>query len=63
MTRESVRDAVMGAIMMMILMSIGQQMGPEHQQAVQIKQLKTECEKFLPRNEHCKIVLVPTSKD
>ena len=33
MTRESVRDAVMGAIMMMILMSIGQQMGPEHQQA------------------------------
>lgn len=63
MNREDVYSAVMGAVVMMILMSIGQQMSPEHQQAVEIRKLKTECEQFLPRNEHCKIVLMPTSKD
>lgn len=63
MTRENVRDAAMGAILMMVLMSFGNQMSPEHQQYIEVKKLKTECEKFLPRNEHCKIVLLPTSKD
>ena len=63
MIRESMRDFTFGALTMLILMSVGTQLGPEHQQYVEIKKLKTECEKFLPRNEHCKIVLMPTSKD
>ena len=63
MDKETVRDVALGAIVMLVLMSFGNQMSPEHQQYVEVKKLKTECEKFLPRNEHCKIVLLPTSKD
>lgn len=63
MGRDSVRDFVLGAMLMMAIMSIGHQLSPENQQAIEIKKLKAECEQFLPRNEHCKIVLMPTSKD
>ena len=57
------RSFAFGALFMLIVSIVIQHNSPAYDQLVEIKKLKTECEKFLPRNEHCKIVLMPTSKD
>ena len=61
--RSEFRSFVLGSFMMLIASMIIQHTSPEYNQFQEIKQLRAECEKFLPRNEHCKIVLMPTSKD
>ena len=63
MTRDEVRDMTFGAFAMLILMSVGMQMSPQHQQYIELKKLKAECEKDLPRSETCVIVALPKSKD
>lgn len=63
MNRSEFRSFVLGLFIMLILAIVAQSTSPANKQYREIKQLREECEQFLPRNEHCKIVLMPTSKD
>ena len=54
---------LIGAFGMLFLSAVIFDHSVPNQQFREIKELKEKCEEPLPRNEHCVIIAVPTSKD
>lgn len=63
MERPGLRNFMLGAFTMLMLITVVHNYSDEYKRDQEIRAMKTECEKFLPRNEHCVIVMMPRSKD
>ena len=61
MGREDILPIVTGAVLALVVVAIALKDVPDLRDRV--KTLITECEKNLPRSEHCVLVAVPISKD
>ena len=61
MAREDILPIVTGAVLALVVVAIALRDVPDLRDRV--KTLITECEKNLPRREHCVLVAVPVSKD
>ena len=61
MAREDILPIVTGAVFALVVVAIALRDVPDLRDRV--KTLITECEKNLPRSEHCVLVAVPVSKD
>ena len=61
MGREDILPIVTGAVLTLVVVAIALKDVPDLRDRV--KTLITECEKNLPRSEHCVLVAVPVSKD
>lgn len=60
---NSLRDFMLGAFVMLILITVVHNYSDEYKRDREIRAMKVECEKDLPRSENCVIVAMPKSKD